>query len=226
MNNPSRSGYHFQLNTIVGKLASEISLKARKKMYQILMSQFPNLDSILDLGATSESMVPEATYLENFYPDSSKITAAGIEDASHLEKKFPGLKFVKISPNQTLPFSDKQFDLVFSNAVIEHICNLDERVRFLNELVRVGKNVFLTTPNKYFPIEHHTGLPLIHILFPKLFFYLLDHQRLSKFYSSNNLMPMGRKEIALVMSKCHAKFEIYPVRMFGIISNWVIVART
>jgi len=30
------------------------------------------------------------------------------------------------------------------------------------ELSRVAKTVFLTAPNRWFPIEHHTALPLAH----------------------------------------------------------------
>ena len=35
---------------------------------------------------------------------------------------------------------------------------------FVAEALRVGGRVFLTTPNRWFPIEVHTRLPLVHWL--------------------------------------------------------------
>jgi hypothetical protein len=35
---------------------------------------------------------------------------------------------------------------------------------FVREALRVGRRVFLTTPNRWFPIELHTRLPLVHWL--------------------------------------------------------------
>jgi len=52
-------------------------------------------------------------------------------------------------------FSDKQFEIVFSNSVIEHVGDFSRQLSMANEIQRVGKNYFLQTPNYYFPIEPH-----------------------------------------------------------------------
>ena len=63
-----------------------------------------------------------------------------------------------------MPFADNSFDLVVSNAVIEHVGGLQQRC-FLQESVCVArKDVFFTTPNRWYPIELHTLLPFIHYL--------------------------------------------------------------
>jgi hypothetical protein len=63
----------------------------------------------------------------------------------------------------SLPFEDTLFDLVFSNAVIEHVGNEIEQMKFVNEHNRVGKNWVFTTPNRLFPIESHTQTLFIHM---------------------------------------------------------------
>jgi SAM-dependent methyltransferase len=63
-----------------------------------------------------------------------------------------------------LPFEDGAFDVVFSNAVVEHVGGPEAQRRFVEEALRVGSRVFLTTPNRWFPIEVHTLLPLVHWL--------------------------------------------------------------
>lgn len=55
-----------------------------------------------------------------------------------------------------LPFADQSFDLVYSNAVIEHVGNASEQALFVREHVRVGRHWMLTTPNRLFPVEAHT----------------------------------------------------------------------
>ncbi len=55
-----------------------------------------------------------------------------------------------------LPFPDHAFDLVLSNAVIEHVGGEGEQRRFVAEHVRAGRIWVITTPNRWFPIESHT----------------------------------------------------------------------
>ena len=62
---------------------------------------------------------------------------------------------------RSLPFADKSFDWVFSNAVIEHVGNWEDQRQFAAEIRRVAsRGYFITTPNLYFPIEPHALLPL------------------------------------------------------------------
>jgi Methyltransferase domain len=64
-----------------------------------------------------------------------------------------------------LPFADGSFEWVFSNAVIEHVGGWREQERFAKEIQRVAaRGYFVTTPNKYFPIEPHAMLPFYQFL--------------------------------------------------------------
>ena len=63
-----------------------------------------------------------------------------------------------------LPFSDRSFDIVFSNSVIEHVGDRKNQLRFADEVRRVGNAYWVQTPNRTFPVEMHLMLPLVHFL--------------------------------------------------------------
>ena len=48
--------------------------------------------------------------------------------------------------------------------MIEHVGGRERQEAFVDEALRVGRRVFLTTPNRWFPVEVHTKLPLVHWL--------------------------------------------------------------
>jgi hypothetical protein len=62
-----------------------------------------------------------------------------------------------------LPFEDKAIDIVFSNAVLEHVPRALQPA-MAREIMRVGKKWFVTTPNYWFPYEMHHKLPFFQFL--------------------------------------------------------------
>ena len=83
-----------------------------------------------------------------------------------ISKRVPELRYVRIEPNARLPFADKSFDIAASNAVLEHISSAENQRLFVREIgARRRTRVILlliTVPNRYFPVEHHTAVPLLH----------------------------------------------------------------
>lgn len=63
-----------------------------------------------------------------------------------------------------LPFADASFDVVFSNSVIEHTGNAEHQEKFAREVRRVGRAYWVQTPNRWFPLEQHLWMPLVHWL--------------------------------------------------------------
>jgi SAM-dependent methyltransferase len=65
---------------------------------------------------------------------------------------------------RALPFRDSAFDVVFSNSVIEHVGDSESQARFAREAMRVGRRFWVQTPNRWFPVEQHLFMPLVHWL--------------------------------------------------------------
>jgi hypothetical protein len=61
-------------------------------------------------------------------------------------------------------FYDKQFDIVYSNSVIEHVGGEKEVRSMADEIRRVGKRYYIQTPNRYFPLEPHFVFPMFQFL--------------------------------------------------------------
>lgn len=146
-----------------GGLGEGLLIKARNRIYaDFLRSCAPEPHSaILDVGV-SDVINDGANLIERLYPYPDKITAAGLGEPAHFAAAFPSVRYVRLEPAAPLPFPDKAFDIATSNAVVEHLGSRDAQMRFIAELRRVARKVFITVPNRYFPVEHHTAIPFAH----------------------------------------------------------------
>jgi len=85
-----------------------------------------------------------------------------------VERDFPAIVDHAILADGTrLPYDDGTFDLSCAISVVEHVLPPENRYLLVEEMVRCtkpGGYVFFQIPNGRFPLELHTGLPLIHWL--------------------------------------------------------------
>ena len=133
------------------------------KIYQHFAGSFPTRPHwrVLEVGTNRSLTDPQDHFLHFNYPHAEQITAAGLEEPEVFRSVFPRYMYVQVRRDAPLPFDDGSFDLVFSNAVVEHVGSRERRRRFLDEILRVGKRAFITTPNRPHPIEFHTATPLL-----------------------------------------------------------------
>ncbi len=61
-------------------------------------------------------------------------------------------------------FKDGDFEVVFSNSVIEHLSDFPSQHAMANEVSRVGQRYWVQTPNRYFPLEAHSLVPFFQFL--------------------------------------------------------------
>ena len=175
---------------------------------------------VLDIGVTSDDSYQESNYFERLYPYKDRIVCVGTEDGSHLEKKYPGMKFIPINPHEPLPFKDKEFDIAFSNAVIEHVGSRENQRAFILEMLRVTRSFFLTTPNRWFPVEFHTALPLLHFLPKKVYRRALAALGEVYWSKEENLNLLSKKELLALFPNNYNVF-IDSLQLLGFSTNLI-----
>jgi hypothetical protein len=185
--------------------AARVSLWSRERKLRLFLEAYrPGPETtVLDVGVTNAPFGGGSSdnFLEALYPWPERITAVGPTELDRFEAAFPHVTAVR-ADGRDLPFGDGVFALGFSNAVIEHVAGGREgQRRFVGELCRVARRVFVTTPNRWFPLDPHTLLPLAH--------WLPAGPRRDRLFRARGfddvLDPLGPKELAALFP--------YPVRV-------------
>ena len=172
----------------------------RRKMFNLFLdySKPSQDDTILDVGTTSDTSYDHSNYFIRWYEHQDKITGVGVDDLSGLSSVFPKVRF-DMADGCSLPYDDNAFDHVHSSAVLEHVGGREKQTMFVRELCRVSRgSVFMTTPNRWFPIEFHTLLPLAHWLPPAQFRSLLKRMNMAFFADEANLNLMSAGDLRRV----------------------------
>lgn len=186
------------------------------------IDQFYQLASgtVLDVGVSSRTHHDRDPwsnfFLRNYRFPPETYTGLGVEDLSGMSELYPDYKFVRYA-GDIMPFRDDEFDWVFSNAVIEHV---NDHELFLKEMLRVGKQVFFTTPNRYFPIEVHTNLLFTHWHDERFQKWLMAHRP-----EADPINLLCDRTLEGLLDKVGARAEIYRNRLFGWTMTFTVVAR-
>lgn len=146
--------------------------RERKYQYLIKVTKPDNTSTILDVGCADIEYSPYDNYFEKRYPYPHNLTAASIYSLEHFRKRYKGIRTVSYQ-GDILPFDTREFSIVISNAVIEHVGPFEKQLIFVKELARVGMQFFYTTPAREFFLEMHTNFPFIHWLPDSLFDHLV-----------------------------------------------------
>lgn len=136
---------------------------------------------ILDLGSAAGDNLNNLLRGTEF--NVSNIYIADI-NARAVEKGARKFDFVPVVVDESgkLEFDDGHFDIVYCSSVIEHVtipkkdtwkiksgrefrrAALKRQTEFADEIRRIGKQYFVQTPYRYFPIESHSWLPFVALL--------------------------------------------------------------
>jgi SAM-dependent methyltransferase len=185
---------------VLRRAASGFSRRSRERKLRLFMELLaPGPETtVVDVGVTDSGVAGAYgtdNFLEASYPWPERITAVGVTSLDRFGAAFPRVRTV-VADGRSLPFGDREFDVGFSNAVVEHVGGPAEQVAFVHELCRVAKRVFVTTPNRWFPVEVHTLLPVAHWL-------------------PRELQPGALDEIDLLGPRAFRALFPYPVRLLN-----------
>ena len=202
--------------------------QSRRKKLDHFYTLCPEGGSILDVGVSRDTREkgkrpPSANiFLKTFRYKSVDYTGLGVQDLSGMDQLYPGKRFVQY-PGGRFPFKDNEFKWVFSNAVIEHVGDENPQVQFVNEMTRVGENVFFTTPNKYFPVDSHTDVFFLHWNNRLFYNWCKKHKPLR---TKNNLHLFSRQRLESTMRQAKTKsYQISKNRFLGMTMTFTIVCK-
>jgi len=137
------------LRTRVADRISRRSRGRRAELFRRLIGPQPG-ERAVDVGCGAAGLAVAEPELE--------VTGVDIGPMSD----YPGARFVQADAT-ALPFGDCEFDIAYSNSVIEHL-PADAREAYAREVRRVAARWFVQTPNRAFPVEPHSLLPFVHWL--------------------------------------------------------------
>lgn len=134
------------------RIAEPFSQRARaRRLEQLLRAARITRDTrIVDIGCGGSGLIGLAPELN--------IVGVDLED----RPEYPG-RLIRADAADGLPFDENEFDLAYSNSVIEHVPP-DRREAFARELRRVARGWYVQTPAISFPVEPHSLLPFAHWL--------------------------------------------------------------
>jgi hypothetical protein len=144
------------LRSLRGRLASDpgsLGERRREERLRWLADTFPDLPqmSVVDLGGRVVTwkrapVRPKRVLVVNLEPPKTDV---------------PEWVDFELGDACALPahITRNQYDLVFSNSVIEHVGGHERRLRFAESVHQLANAYWVQTPYRYFPIEPHWIAP-------------------------------------------------------------------
>ena len=205
-------------------IAHKISEYNRERKWGLFQKEIEIDEDIcvLDAGFSDKEYSGSDNFIEKHYPYPDKLTALGVDIPVLFQKRYPQVRVVQYKGG-VFPFRDKEFDVCWSNAVIEHVGSYNEQLQFLKEVLRVSKAAFITTPNKYFPFELHTRIPILHWL-PKPMFDKILNVVGKKWAAGDYMYLLSIADMKKLLEKADiSQYKIIRNKLLGFTMDFVVV---
>lgn len=217
------------------------SRRAREKRAAIFRRHF-RLDEttrVLDIGSETGENIHLVLSGTAVKPENVFIADIEADAIKQGGERF-GYQTVLLDESGRLPFDDDAFDLVYCSSVIEHATVPKDKVwtltaekdfrdaawktqKFLaNEIRRVGRQYFVQTPARSFPIESHSWLPFVAVL-PRP--ALLKAMRLTNKFWIKRTAPDFNLLDAEQMQRLFPDAEIVLEKKFGLVKSIMALKR-
>ena len=118
-------------------------LNNRRKFLKIFKNKliYGKSSKILDVG-TTPSLDSHENFLVQKYPFKNNITCLSNFSCEILKKKYPAINFL-IGDARCIDLDDNSFEIVHSNATIEHVGSFENQLLFIKECIEFLRNIFL-----------------------------------------------------------------------------------
>ncbi len=202
-----------------GRSLAKVMRGRRFAFFRELIDALPKPIQILDVGGTQDFWERESFTS----PELASITVVNLGAPA---SRHANITTMSGNACDMPEFQDNQFDVVFSNSVIEHVGGLEEQSAMAREIQRVGKRYFVQTPNRYFPIEPHYMFPFFQFLPTGAKVWLLMHIALDwggKASNRDHALQLANSVELLPRSEFVAMFpeaEIYDEKVFGLTKSF------
>ena len=209
------------------KVIDNIIESKRNEMFELFKKKLSRVavDSILDIGTTEENLLKSSNFFVKKFQNIKIIKSISDEN---IDKKYFD-RFIKKSITSDFESEDIELfksDLVISSATIEHVGNVENQKKMLENIISLTNKIFfVTTPYRFYPIDFHTKIPFIHMLPKKIHRAILKLLKLEDFAKEENLNLLDISTIKKIIRNLNTenfKIKILKIKLFGIISNLII----
>lgn len=205
------------------EVQAAVARKMRKKriaLFTSLIAKLPRPLHILDVGG--EQRFWEIVGLIH---EDAQILLYNVVPA---EVSYPNLVNRTGDARDMREFSDRQFQIVFSNSVIEHVGSYAHQRQMAQEVQRVGERFYVQTPNRYFPLEPHFLFPFFQFLPVSFRVYLVTHfnlgwrgkiqDRQEALEAVNEIRLLTEKELKQLFPGA----QIYREKLLGLTKSFIV----
>lgn len=193
----------------------------RFQRFEELASRLPRPISILDIGGTVE------LWIQRGWADKEdvQITLVNIQEDRRKHTRI----LSRIGDATDLcDFSDKSIDVVFSNSVIEHLCTRENQAAMAKEIMRVGRDFWVQTPNWWFPMEPHFQVPGWQWMPRSLRIRILMRRACGRrgpcatYADAASLVDEIRLLTGRELADLFPTAQVVPERLAGLVKSWIV----
>ena len=159
----------------------------------------------------------------------SPVTILNLQVLPGLESRWKDRYTLVTGDGTRMSYPDGQFDIVFSNSVIEHLETYQQQEKFAREVRRVGRDLWIQTPARSFFLEPHLLTPFVHWL-PKqteislarnftVWGWITRPSREAAFQYVNELRLLSEQEMRNLFPDC----EILKEKFLGLTKSYIAV---
>jgi hypothetical protein len=210
------------INNILKKIAND----ARNEFFNILKTStgYDKNKSVIDVG-TTPSLDELHNILLSKIKDNRNVTCLSNLNCKVLLKKYPNIKKIILGDGKKNNLPNNSYDIVHSNATIEHVGSHKNQLKFIKECIRISKKyIFIQTPNRFYPIDFHTFLPFIHWLPKNIHRKILRIIGLNFYSLEKNLNLLSEQDLFQLCKNLNIKnFKIIKYKLFLMTSNFILL---